>query len=40
LGVDSLRLDIGDTRIHLRMDTKGRLLGGRIPGQNLVAERQ
>jgi hypothetical protein len=40
LGVDSLRLDIGDIRIHLRMDTKGRLLGGRIPVQDLVAERQ
>jgi hypothetical protein len=40
LGVDSLRLDIGDTRIHLRMDSAGRLLGGRIPVQNLVAERQ
>lgn len=40
LGVDSLRLDIGDTRIHLRMDAQGRLLGGRIPVQDLVAERQ
>jgi hypothetical protein len=40
LGVDSLRLDIGDTRIHLRMDAGGRLLGGRIPVQNVVAERR
>jgi hypothetical protein len=40
LGRDSLRLDIGDTRIHLRVDGSGRLLGGRIPVQNLVAERQ
>jgi hypothetical protein len=40
LGVDSLRLDIGDTRIHLRMDADGRLLGGRIPAQDVVAERQ
>jgi hypothetical protein len=40
MGADSLRLDIGDTRIHLRMDSNDRLLGGRIPGQNLVAERQ
>src|ERR687898_766037 len=39
LGMDSLRLDIGDTRIHLRMDGTGRLLGGRIPVQNVVAER-
>lgn len=40
LGMDSLRLDIGDTRIHLRMDGTGRLLGGRIPVQNVVAERR
>lgn len=40
LGVDSLRLDIGDTRIHLRMDAEGRLLGGRIPVQDLVVERR
>ena len=40
LGVDSLRLDIGDTRIHLRMDSNGRLLGGRIPVQDLVVERR
>jgi hypothetical protein len=40
LGVDSIRLDIGDTRIHLRMDAGGRLLGGRIPVQNVVAERR
>lgn len=40
VGVDSLRLDIGDTRIHLRMDGSGRLLGGRIPVQDVVAERQ
>ena len=40
LGADSLQLDIGDTRIHLRMDSEGRLLGGRIPVQNLVAERR
>ncbi len=40
LGVDSLRLDIGDTRIHLRMAADGRLLGGRIPVQGVVVERQ
>jgi hypothetical protein len=39
LGADSLRLDIGDTRIHLRLDRKGRLLGGRIPTQDVVVER-
>jgi hypothetical protein len=40
LGVDSLRLDIGDTRIHLRMDASGRLLGGRIPVQDVTVQRR
>ncbi|MEA2714403.1 MAG: hypothetical protein QOK27_2364 [Gemmatimonadales bacterium] len=40
LGGDSLRLDIGDIRFHLRVDGKGRVLGGRIPSQNVVAERE
>jgi hypothetical protein len=40
LGSDSLRLDIGDIRFHLKVDGKGRVLGGRIPSQNLVADRQ
>lgn len=40
LGADSLRLDIGDTRIHLRVDRQGRVLGGRIPLQDVVVERQ
>jgi hypothetical protein len=40
LGGDSLRLDIGDTRIHLRFDGQGRLLGARIPLQNVVVERK
>jgi hypothetical protein len=37
---DSLRLDIGDTRIHLRLDPDGKLLGGRIPVQDVVFERK
>lgn len=37
---DSVRLDIGDTRIHLLMDRRGRLLGGRIPVQDVVFERE
>ena len=40
LGADSLRLDIGDTRIHLRMDARGRLLGGRIPVQDVTVRRR
>jgi hypothetical protein len=40
LGSDSLRLDIGDIRFHLRVDRQGRVLGGRIPSQDLVVERR
>jgi hypothetical protein len=40
LGSDSLKLDIGGVRFHLRVDREGRVLGGRIPSQDLVAERQ
>jgi hypothetical protein len=39
LGADSLRLDIGNTRFHLRVDRQGRLLGARIPVQDVVVER-
>lgn len=40
VGSDSLRLDIGDVRYHLRVDREGRLLGGRIPSQNVLVERR
>jgi hypothetical protein len=40
LGGDSLALDIGKVEYHLRVDPRGRLLGGRIPAQDLVVERQ
>jgi hypothetical protein len=40
LGTDSLRLDIGDIRYHLKMDKAGRLLGGTIPVQEVVVDRQ
>jgi hypothetical protein len=40
LGADSLRLDIGDIRFHLRVDSTGRVLGGRIPVQGLIVERK
>ncbi|HEV8455394.1 MAG TPA: hypothetical protein VGQ24_10900 [Gemmatimonadales bacterium] len=40
LGSDSLKLDIGDVHFHLRVDREGRVLGGRIPSQDVVAERQ
>jgi hypothetical protein len=40
LSADSVRLDIGDTRIHLLVDREGRLLGGRIPLQDVVFERR
>src|SRR6185295_8790982 len=40
LGSDSLKLEIGDVGFHLRVDGEGRVLGGRIPAQDLVADRQ
>jgi hypothetical protein len=40
LGSDSLKLDIGDIRFHLRVDGAGRILGGRIPVQDVVVDRQ
>jgi hypothetical protein len=39
-GTDSLKLDIGDIRFHLRVDSAGRVLGGRIPVQDVVVERK
>jgi hypothetical protein len=39
LGTDSLTLDIGSVQYHLRVDPTGRVLGGRIPAQDVVAER-
>lgn len=39
-GADSLKLDIGGVQYHLRVDAAGRLLGGRIPAQDVVAERR
>ena len=40
LSADSLRLDIGGVEYHLRVDSAGRVLGGRIPAQDVVAERR
>jgi hypothetical protein len=39
LGADSLTLAIGSVEFHLRVDAVGRVLGGTIPAQQLVAER-
>jgi hypothetical protein len=39
LGADSLTLAIGTVEYHVRVDGTGRLLGARIPAQNVVAER-
>lgn len=39
LGADSLALAIGTVEFHLRVDASGRVLGGRIPAQDLVADR-
>ena len=40
LGRDSLRIDIGNLQYHLRVDQAGRVLGARIPAQDVVAERR
>jgi hypothetical protein len=40
LGTDSLALAIGSVEFHLRVDPAGRVLGGRIPAQDVVVERQ
>jgi hypothetical protein len=40
LGSDSLLLEIGSVRYHLLVDAEGRLIGGRIPAQNVVVDRQ
>jgi hypothetical protein len=39
LGTDSLSMAIGSVEFHLRVDDTGRVLGGTIPAQQLVAER-
>jgi hypothetical protein len=40
LGADSVKLDIGDIRFDLRVDSTGRVLGGRIPVQDMVVYRK
>ena len=39
LGADSISMAIGNVEFHLRVDAAGRVLGGTIPAQQLVAER-
>lgn len=40
LGSDSLNVEIGDVQFHLRMDRAGKLLGGRIPLQDVIVDRR
>jgi hypothetical protein len=40
LGSDSLKVDIGNVSFHFRVDREGRVLGGRIPSQDVVVDRQ
>jgi hypothetical protein len=35
-----MRMDIGDTRYDLRVNADGRLIGARIPTQNVVVDRR
>ncbi|HET8834491.1 MAG TPA: hypothetical protein VFN08_07165, partial [Gemmatimonadales bacterium] len=39
IGADSVALAIGTIEFHLRVDPVGRVLGGRIPAQEVVVER-
>jgi hypothetical protein len=39
IGADSLALAIGAVEFHLRVDQTGRVLGGRIPAQEVVVDR-
>jgi len=39
LGGDSVAVAIGSVEFHLRVDPAGRVLGGSIPAQQIVAER-
>jgi hypothetical protein len=39
LGADSVTVAIGSVEFHLRVDPAGRVLGGTVPAQQLVAER-
>ena len=39
LGADSLSVDIGSVEFHLKVDASGRILGGSIPAQQVVADR-
>jgi hypothetical protein len=40
IGSDSLALDIGKVEYRLKVDQKGRVLGGAIPSQNVVVTRR
>jgi hypothetical protein len=40
VGADSLRFDIGEIAVYLRVDSAGRVLGGRIPVQDVTVERR
>ncbi|MEO6055349.1 MAG: hypothetical protein ABIQ49_00780 [Gemmatimonadales bacterium] len=39
LGADSIAVAIGSVEFHLRVDPAGRVLGGTIPAQQVVAQR-
>jgi hypothetical protein len=40
VGTDSVALDIGKVEYRLKVDGKGRVLGGAIPSQNVFVERR
>jgi hypothetical protein len=40
VGTDSVAIDIGDVDFRLKVDEKGRVLGGAIPSQNVLVDRR
>jgi hypothetical protein len=40
VGADSVALDLGNVEFRLKVDGKGRVLGGAIPSQNVLVERR
>ena len=40
VGQDSLAVDIGNVEFRLKVDEKGRVLGGAIPSQNVLVDRR
>jgi hypothetical protein len=40
VGKDSVAIDIGNVDFRLKVDEKGRVLGGTIPSQDVLVDRR